>query len=379
MAKAKVSITRCGSYGEGTVIKAIRDNIDALGGIRAFVKKDENILIKPNLLSGKPPEAAVTTHPEIVRAIISLVKEAGARPYVGDSPGLGTARKAAERCGVLEVCKETGTELVELKELTIAENPEGHTFKRLEVAKEALGFDGIINLPKLKTHAQMRLTLGVKNMFGCVPGKLKSQWHLSAGVESAHFASMLLDLYLFLKPRLTVIDGIVSMEGNGPGSGDPRNTGLIFSAVDCVALDTVVAETLGARHGSVPILKAAMERGMNGAELENIEVLGADIEDVRVKDFVFPPLSSVNFASKLPYFMDRRIRKALTSRPHVDKDLCDLCTVCVQVCPPQVMEKSGRIIIDFDRCIRCYCCQEMCPQGAISPREGWLKKIMPGM
>ncbi len=97
MAKAKVSITRCGSYGEGTVIKAIRDNIDALGGIRAFVKKDENILIKPNLLSGKPPEAAVTTHPEIVRAIISLVKEAGARPYVGDSPGLGTARKAARK------------------------------------------------------------------------------------------------------------------------------------------------------------------------------------------------------------------------------------------------------------------------------------------
>ncbi|MDO8426569.1 MAG: DUF362 domain-containing protein [Deltaproteobacteria bacterium] len=379
MASNKVSITRCGSYAEGSVQKALRENIDALGGVESFVKKGEEILIKPNLLSGKPPEAAVTTHPSVVKAMILLIKDAGARPYVGDSPGLGTARKAAEKCGILEVCRQTQTELIEFKELVFAENPEGHTFKRLEVAKEVLSFDGIINLPKLKTHAQMYLTLGVKNMFGCVPGKLKPQWHLSAGVDSMDFASMLLDLYMFLKPRLTVIDGIVSMEGNGPGSGTPRHTNLIFSGADCISLDTVIAEALGAKPESIPILKAARLRGMKGALLKNIEVVGEKIEEIRVKDFVFPPLLSVNFASSLPCFIDKRIRKALTSRPHVREEDCNLCSICVEVCPADVMEKTGRIIIDYDRCIRCYCCQEMCPKGAIAPKEGWLKKIIPGM
>lgn len=374
----QVSITKCADYGN-EVYRKVKESVDLLGGIAFFVRPNERILIKPNLLAGRPPEVAVTTHPDVVRAVIRLVKEAGGTPIVGDSPGIGNAVKIAEKCGVLEACREEGAEFIDLKTLVIAENPLGHTFKRLEVAKEALQADGIINIPKLKTHAQMYLTLGVKNLFGCVPGKLKPQWHLSAGVDSLYFADMLLDLYFFLSPRLTVVDGIVGMEGNGPGNGTPRKLGLILSSSDCIALDTVITEVLGASPSELPVLKAAARRNIKEASLSFITVLGEKTEAVRVKDFVFPPQSHTNFADRLPYFLDKRLRKALTSRPHVDNEKCTLCNICVNVCPAEVMTNAKKILIDYDKCIRCYCCQEMCPQGAIAPREGWLKRIIPGL
>lgn len=374
---SRVSITRCASYEIQEAYRAIRESIDLLGGMERFVSRGERILLKPNLLAGKPPETAVTTHPEVVRVIIRLVKEAGGVPIVGDSPGLGTALKVADKCGVASVCREEGVELIDLKTLVVAENPGGLTFKRLEVAKEALDCDGIINIPKLKTHAQMFLTLGVKNLFGCVPGKLKPQWHLSAGVESSHFAAMLLDLYSFLKPRLTVMDGIVGMEGNGPGAGDPRKIGLVFASADAVALDTVATIVLGADPHDLPLLKAASIRGLK-TDINGIEVLGEEVSNVKVHGFKLPPLVSLNFADRLPYFLDKRLRRALTSRPSVERAKCTLCNICVQVCPAEVMAKTDRISIDYDRCIRCYCCQEMCPEGAISPVDGWLKRIIPG-
>lgn len=373
-----VSITRCADYAEEKVYRAVKQAVDLLGGMERFVNKGERILIKPNLLAARPTDSAVTTHPSVVKAVIMLVKEAGAVPSVGDSPGLGSARKVAGKCGILKVCEETGTPVVELKTLVIAENPGGHTFKRLDMAREILDFDGIINVPKVKTHAQMFLTLAVKNLFGCVPGKKKPQWHLSAGVDSLHFASMLLDLADFLSPRLTVADGIVAMEGNGPGNGDPRGLGLVFGSKSCVAMDTVIAAVLDAKATDVPILRAAEIRGAEGSRLKDIKTRGEKIEDVKASGFRFPPLMNVNFASVLPYFLDKRLRRALTSRPCIDTATCSLCRVCVEVCPAGVMKKTDRIVIDYDRCIRCYCCQEMCPPGAISAKDGWLKRLIPG-
>ena len=373
-----VSITKCSTYGTDEVESAVGRAVELAGGMGRFVKKGERILLKPNLLSAKPSEKAVTTHPEVVRAVIGLVRRAGATPVVGDSPGLGSALKVARRCGVLDVCVQTNTPLVDLKTLVIVENPGGHTFKRLEIAREALEFDGIINIPKVKTHAQMYLTLGVKNLFGCVPGKRKPQWHLSAGVDGLQFASMLLDLAAFLSPRLTIADGIVDMEGNGPGSGDPRELNLVFCSADCLAMDAVIAGVLGADPQKAPVLRAALSRGLTSASAGDITVTGEDIEGVRVSDFRFPPPLNVNFASSLPDFLDKRIRKALTSRPHIDPRACNLCRVCVKVCPAGAMTAGGRIRIDYDMCIRCYCCQEMCPQGAISARDGWLKRLIPG-
>ena len=171
--KPNVVITKCNDYINEEVYRKIKDSVDLLGGIGAFVKKGERILLKPNLLSAKPPEAAITTHPAVVRAAIQLVKEAAGIPIVGDSPGIGSAAKVAQRCGIMAVAKELNVEVVDFATSITIDNPAGKTFKRLEIAKEAIEVDGIINLPKLKTHTQMFLTLGVKNMFGCVVGARK--------------------------------------------------------------------------------------------------------------------------------------------------------------------------------------------------------------
>lgn len=377
--RTKVSIRRCPDYDGAGVYAAVRDALVDIGGMHGLVKKGEKILIKPNLLAGRLPEEAVTTHPSVVKAVIELVKESGAAPCVGDSPGMGSSRKIAEKCGILKVCDETNTPYLELKDAKAVENPLGHTFKRLEVAAEALKFDGIINLPKLKTHAQMYLTLGVKNMFGCVPGKRKPQWHLAAGTDTLYFAGMLLDLYLLLRPRLTILDGIVGMEGNGPANGAPRRLGLVLASTDAIALDAVSADILGAATEALPLQKAAGMRGIKEASIANVEAVGLELKKIRVRDFRFPPSMHVNFAAYLPYSLDKALRKALTSRPHIDKKICTLCSVCVEVCPPDVMKKTDRIHIDYDKCIRCYCCQEGCPHGAIAPKAGWLKALIPGI
>ncbi len=378
MNRSTVSIIRSEEYGKGVYDK-VRESVDLLGGISKFVKKNERILIKPNLLLDKPADAAVTTHPDIVAATIQLVKEAGATPVVGDSPCLKSALKVATGSGILDACKASGTELIEFTENVAIDNPGGYLFRRLEISKEVLAFDGIINLPKLKTHAQMFLTLGIKNLFGCVAGKAKPQWHFSAGADSQSFAAMILDLHLFLNPRLNIMDGIVGMEGNGPGSGDPKEIGLVLASSDAVAMDTVITEILGADPEAPPIQRVASGWELPGSRLSNIQVLGEKISEVKIESFNFPPLVHTNFADKLPYFLESRLRKAITTRPHVNNKSCTLCNRCLNICPATVMSSTNKIRIDYNECIRCYCCQEACPEGAISPKDGWLKKIIPGL
>jgi len=374
-----VSLKKCVSYGSDEVYEGVREAIGLLGGMGRFVSKGERILLKPNLLTAKPADSAVTTHPSVVRALIRLVKEAGATPFVGDSPAIGKPRKVAEKSGILEVCKEEGVEFIGFNEAVEVANPEGFIFKKLTIARAVMEADGIINIPKLKTHAQMLLTMGVKNIFGCVPGTRKPQWHLSAGVDNLSFADMILDLYLFLRPRLTIMDAVVAMEGNGPASGDPIDVGLIAASSEALVLDAVCAHILGVPAGDVPILEAARQRGLKEALFENADVIGDETTTFKVSGFRLPPLAHTRFTEGLPYFLGSRLRKSLTVRPHIIDSKCTLCDLCVGVCPARIMTSSKRIKIDYDQCIRCFCCQEMCPNEAITSKAGWLKKIIPGL
>jgi len=374
-----VSLKKCSGYNSLEAYNSVKDAIELLGGMDSFISRGERILLKPNLLTAKPVDSAVTTHPSVVRALIRLVKEAGATPFVGDSPAIGKPGKVAKRCGIMEVCAEEDVEFIGFDSAVNVDNPEGHIFKRLEVARAVMEADGIINIPKLKTHAQMLLTMGVKNLFGCVPGKRKPQWHLSAGADTLYFADMMLDLYLFIRPRLTVMDAVVAMEGNGPASGDPRPIGLIAASNEAIALDAICAHILGVSAEDVPILTAAKNRGLTEAEFENAEVLGDDMSLFKVADFKLPPLVHTRFTEGLPYFIGSRLRKSLTVRPHIIESRCTHCDLCVGVCPARIMESYKKIKIDYDQCIRCFCCQEMCPNEAITAKAGWLKKIIPGL
>ena len=186
--KSSVSIVRCPNYDEDTVLSGLQRSIDLIGGIQTFVKKGNRVLIKPNLLYGKSPEKAVTTHPSILRGMIQIVRETGGVPFIGDSPSIGSLMKAAEKAGIKAVADEMECPLVELNRPVFPPKGGGKIFKQLEIDQTVLEADVIINLPKLKTHTLTLLTLGVKNLFGCIPGPRKALWHLKAGEDRTLFA-----------------------------------------------------------------------------------------------------------------------------------------------------------------------------------------------
>ncbi len=366
-----VSLARCDDYDPEKVQAAVRRAVDLMGGIGSFIRSGERVLIKPNLLKGRPPADAVTTHPEIVRAVIRLVHQAGARAFVGDSPGIGDLRAVAERSGVLAVIEQEGASLAEFDDAVTIKGR--GRFQRFEIAHAAFDADAIINLPKLKTHGMTVLTGAVKNLFGCVPGKRKVQWHFNTGVDHDSFTRMLVDLASLLKPRLTVMDAIVGMEGNGPGSGDPRRIGIVLAGKDPVALDVVSGLVVGLSPEDLPVIRAARGAGVGETRLDNIEILGAELSGLVVRDFLLPPQEHTEW--RLPEWARRRLKEALTTRPIIDHHACIQCGICQNDCPQRAIAGGRKLRIDYRRCIRCFCCQEFCPQGAITVGQGWLLRL----
>lgn len=372
---SKVVLKRCPAYDPEKVYTSITESIELLGSILSFVKRGEKLLLKPNLLSAKAVEKAVTTHPAIIEAVIRLVKDSGAKPFIGDSPGIGSAEQVAAKSGIKQVADRYGVQIVNLSDGIQVENRKGKIFKRLDLSRTAYEADGIINLPKLKTHAMMTMTLGVKNLFGCVPGKRKISWHFEAGHDKDAFARMLVESYHLLSPRLTILDGIIGMEGDGPGSGIPRKMGIIAASPDAVAMDMIISRMVGLLPGELPTTKAAMQLGIGETDIDRIEVAG-DAAGMVFENFIFPETTEPRFASFLPSFIKRHMEHALTSKPAVNHDLCKLCNICVNACPSQVMQISDKLRINYDDCIRCYCCHELCPEGAIDIKKGWGMKLL---
>ncbi len=366
-----VSIVKCQSYDEEEVLKGLQHAIDLIGGIDHFVKKGDRVLLKPNLLQGKSPERAVTTHPSIVKGVIQIVQEIGAIPFLGDSPGIGSAAKVAEKAGIKYVAESLGCPIVEFNRPILSLKEGESVFKQLEIDQTVLEADVIINLPKWKTHTQMLLTLGVKNLFGCIPGRRKALWHLKAGEDLKVFGQMLVDLYQIVQPSLTILDGIIGMEGNGPNSGRPIPLGLILASEDPLSLDQVVCDLLGVSRRSLMTNRVAFEQGLGK---DGIEVVGERVENVRIPHFEFPTLSDLSW--NLPGFLKKALKNALTSKPTVDEKLCETCDQCVEICPPKALQRKSKVLaFDYGKCIRCFCCQEVCPEGAISIKPGWGLKL----
>ncbi len=368
-----VSLAKVPDYDRGRMGEALERLLEPLGGMAAFVHPGERVLLKPNMLYGKAPDCAVTTHPEVLRAVIDLVKNAGGVPLVGDSPGFGDIRKVAEKSGLLQVCTDTGAELVEFAEAV--EVSGSGLFKRLELARPYLEADRVINLPKLKTHEMMTMTCAVKNLFGAVVGHAKAAWHLKAGADREMFARMLLEIYLLRKPDLTIVDAITAMEGNGPGSGDPVHVGLLLAGVNPLAVDVIAAEIAGIPKKLLYVEVAARKLGLDGADRSSIGTVGLPLDEARVAPFRLAPISDVQFG--LPAFLKNRLRHYLTTRPCAVTEKCRLCGICVNACPPRAIEiKDGKLVFDYHRCIRCFCCRELCPEGALDVAEGSLLRII---
>ena len=371
--KTPVVLQRLDSYERRATKAAIEELLRPLGGISAFVQPGQRVLLKPNMLSGKGVDAAVTTHPEIVRAVIELAQAAGGIVSVGDSPGVGTPQQVAQRCGILAVIEETGATFAPFTE-SIRIIPRTGTFHHFDIARDIVDADVIINLPKLKTHQMMGMTGAVKNLFGAVLGLRKAHIHLQAGADKGFFALMLLELAEEIRPALTIVDGVLAMEGDGPGSGDPIQLGVLLAGVEPMAVDVVAVELIGLAPESIWTLAVAKRSGRPWTDLAEIELCGAPLAGLR--PLAFKPAKNTEVHFGVPKLLQRPLRQALSARPVVDKKKCRRCGICVESCPPHAMAiRNDRLLIDDERCILCFCCHELCPYGALHSQQGWILRL----
>ncbi len=375
--KSKVALVACEDYDQERVQDGVTRCLELLGGVKAMVKPGGHVLIKPNLLIPIAPKRAVTTHPEVVRALIRAVQEVTDKISVGDCPMFAKPESALRRCGLLEVINERGVRSANMAESVVIQGPEGRRFKRFEIVKEASEADLLINAFKLKTHGLSGLTLAIKNIFGVVPGLEKSKWHLKAQ-DHIEMNSMLVDLFEavrshreFTSTVLHLCDGVVGLEGEGPGpAGTPRKVGVIAASTDAVALDAVLSRLVGFDVEEVLTTPIAAERGLGVAELDRIEIVGESLGDLSLSGAGFTrnrgSLASGEAFTKWP-FTHTFFRDRMVERPKIVADRCTGCGECRKVCAAKAITLGGepkKAQIDTTLCIRCYCCIEVCQYEA---------------
>ncbi|NLW56672.1 MAG: DUF362 domain-containing protein [Firmicutes bacterium] len=360
----KIALARCGSYERNEVEKAVHQCLAELGGLGRWIAPGQKVLVKPNILAAEPPEKGVDTHPEVVRAVLKALLESGARPIVGDSPGVGSLARAAEKAGIAAACRELGVPLAAFnEEVEVRTAPDGKILKSFPLAREVTEVDVVINLPRVKTHGLTRLTGAVKNLFGCVVGLHKGEMHFRLQRADV-FQEMLIDLALTVKPALTLVDGVMAMEGAGPRNGDLRFMGLILAGENPFAVDAAIARLVGLEPTEVPVLALAAKRGITGIKESEMELLGEKLEDLLIPDFNVPAAKNM-INLRVPDWVVRLFRRFVSPYP-VIREHCRRCLVCMQACPAKVISVAhGQMVIDDQHCIRCYCCQEFCPHDAI--------------
>jgi len=376
----EVSIIKCDSYDDEKVRNAVESSLAQLGGLESIIKEGDRVLIKLNLLSSKPPDAAVTTHPAVVRAVVEMGQELGATVIVGDSPGGGSTassyKSLLQKTGIQEVVDETGCECVRFDEVTVdVSSNKAKIFKKLTLAKVITEADVIIGLPKLKTHSLTYYTGAVKLLYGYIPGMFKPEYHLHTARDVNLFAGLLLDLHDMYTPTISIMDAIVGMEGAGPSNGNPRKIGLILASKSCTAIDYVAVTIAGFDPMMVPTVKIANERGTGPNSLTEITIFGEELEPLIMKDF---KKSTTIWLSRAPSFMTNILKTIIAVKPRIDAFKCKKCGECFRDCPPHAIKftKSSAPVIDYNKCMRCYCCQELCPEGAIDISVPLVRKIL---
>ncbi|MFP4662273.1 MAG: DUF362 domain-containing protein [Halanaerobiales bacterium] len=375
----KVSVVRCKDYNEDLLRVKVNKLFDLIGGIGVFVRPGQNVLLKVNLLMDKPPEAMITTHPALVKVIAQKVKDAGATPIIGDSPGGPFNRSILDRAyqvtGLADAAREAGAKLNYNTEQTNV-SYDGTINKSFVLGKFITEADVIINIAKLKTHGLTMITGAVKNLFGAIPGLLKAEYHLKMP-RIEHFSETLVDLSLCVQPTLNIVDGIWGMEGEGPSSGDKRNFGYLLASNSPYAVDVAVAYLLGLTPVSkAPIIKAAGEKGLT-ASLDDVELLGDKLktaENVKIPQAI---QSSNLLDRKLPDFLVKILEPLLKPRPVFIHDKCIGCGDCFRSCPPGVITmEDKKPVVSLENCIRCFCCQELCQYQAVEIKRPLLGNLL---
>ena len=360
-------IVRNATYESDLLRPLIFGMMDAMGGDKIGGKS--RVLIKPNLLSPALPRQAVVTHPSVVRAVVEYCNQRGIRPLVADSPAMGSFDLVLRVSGIRNALRGLDCECRPFESSVRVDI--GEPFGAIEIAEDAVRADVIVNLAKLKTHSQMFLTLAVKNLFGCVVGYRKPEWHMRAGIDRQAFARLIARIGRTLRPAFNILDGVLAMEGQGPGMrGVPREMGVILAGCDPFAVDQVVCRMLDLDPEQVPVLKAAREMGFPAPEAQ----IDGSLPEIR--DFHLPRATSLIFG---PKFLHGFIRRRALQRPVCNPVICRICGECWKICPAGAITPGQKPLrFDYDRCIRCYCCIEVCPFGALDIAETLVGRIFRG-
>lgn len=385
MEETQVYAASCPDYEQAEV--CIRALVEQMGGMGRFVRPGERIVLKANLLRAAPPESAICTHPAVVEAVAKLVKEAGGTPVICDSPGGALHKEAVlrslyEKTGMAAAAAAAGAELSIDSSTRTVSLPEGKVLRQAEIITPVAEADGVIDLCKMKTHVLMSMTGAVKNLFGVIPGLSKVGYH-ATHPDHATFADVLLDLTGYVKPRLSLMDGILAMEGDGPGSsGTPRQAGLLLAAANPLALDTAAGAIMNLPRQDNPVLLAAERRGLTPCRMEDVELIGGTVEELRMADYKFPASTKSNlmdFLGPLARPAERLCKKALSQTPRIDGAKCVGCGICAKSCPGQAIAMTApgkKARISQKACIHCYCCHELCPQKAVELHQSWLGRLL---
>ena len=377
----RVYFAPCADYNEETV-RAAFDHLLPEGALD-FVTPGMRVAVKVNLVSAMKPETAGVTHPALVCELCRRLIARGAEVVVGDSPGgpFNAAMMAAVyRVSGMTAVEEVGATLNRDygdEDVEFSDAKEAKAFTATSWLRRA---DAIINFAKLKTHGMMGYSGAVKNLFGTIPGTLKLEYHFSHP-DAVRFADLLVDLNEFWKCRLSLIDGVVGMEGNGPTAGDPRAVGVLLASPSPYALDVVASSLMGLAPASVPTVAAAKERGLGPDAVGECEV-DDSVLAFTVPDFKTIEVGSVSeFSAMLPGPIGRLAGKLaprlLAPRPTANKKECIGCKKCHDICPAKAITMKGkRPVINRKACIRCFCCQEFCPVGAMKVKRPAVARLL---
>ena len=371
-----VAVVRCKTYDVEAVKPALEEALNAVNGLD-FVMPGMKIIIKPNLVSFKKPDAAATTHPALLEALVEMLLARGADVTIGDSPGgphsLPLLNRVYAATG-MDRLEKLGAKLNRNMNEKTVDFPEGKVLKNFTYTEYLDEADAIIDFCKLKSHGMLGMSAAVKNLFGTIPGLKKPEVHYKFQ-NDAEFADMLVDLNEYFKPRLAICDAVVGMEGNGPTAGTPRQIGAIIASKSTYYADVVGAELIGMNIDGLPTLQAAYERGFAPASSKNLRVYG-DIRALTVDDFKAPPVRGLSFMRKgnVLHFISKA---ALEHKPTLKKRLCVGCGECARMCPAKAIKiKNKKPHINREKCIRCFCCQEFCPRAAMVAHRPLAAKVL---
>ncbi len=350
--KYKVSVVRCSSYSSKEVRKAIEES---LKNIDFKFKKNMKILIKPNILGSYKPEQAITTHPVIIEELCKILKKFNAEIYIGDSSQENTDI-AFETSGIKKLSKYA--RIINFDNLPKRLFDIGN--QKIFLPEILFQADLIINLPKMKTHGLTNVTLSIKNLFGCIPGKQKQNIHMTFP-HPKDFSRFLAKLHEKIKPQLNIIDGITGIQGEGPGNlGEKINPEIIISGTNAIATDIIASEFMGFDYRDI------YTNNFSKIKKQEIDVLGNG-KDIRMK-FKKPIL-----------YLTRILRPLLLTFPKPKirfyKNKCTKCLKCEKICPVNAIKIIPQQICNHKKCIKCLCCIEVCPEGAVYLEENWLKRF----